>query len=319
MAAAGNAAVEPLPPKHGGSGGQTPTEGTALSPLATVAAATVTPRRPKKNMVQLLEADRERLVERESAHWRSYGKQVSSTRSTNPAWPMDSKTRVRQDARAREITEHPMVSNPPPMDRPADSWGPCIVLKGWGQEKRWYDDPPENGAHPVPLQIRHSTHASPFSQTYPYEELAKRPGLEQLQQSQQLELESLVTSPASPSAQAQQQQQQAEPLSPARPQMAAPPGHPKPNAMTPRPPQKPPQQQPDYNVLHLKYKNRASWSFGSSGLGSRFRPGTQFSRKQQVATTSRLVGFRELRDQLPPGFPPPVQPPGANSTNGAAG
>mmetsp|Transcript_25685 Transcript_25685/g.67193 ORF Transcript_25685/g.67193 Transcript_25685/m.67193 type:complete len:212 (-) Transcript_25685:284-919(-) len=46
-----------------------------------------------------------------------------------------------------------------------------------------------------------------------------------------------------------------------------------------------------------RYSSRPSWSFGSSGVGARFRTGTKFS-KSAPASSSR-IGFRERRESVP--------------------
>jgi hypothetical protein len=61
---------------------------------------------------------------------------------------------------------------------------------------------------------------------------------------------------------------------------------------------------PDLNALRMKHKQRPSYSFGSSGLGHRFSPGTKFSKRAPCKTHGRLMSFREQRDLLPPGMPP---------------
>lgn len=54
----------------------------------------------------------------------------------------------------------------------------------------------------------------------------------------------------------------------------------------------------DFNGLYLRTTN-PSWSFGSSGVGDRFQTGTNSSRQHKVHTTSRLLTFRDRRDELP--------------------
>eukprot|EP00928_Gymnodinium_smaydae_P036214 TRINITY_DN25338_c0_g1_i1.p1 TRINITY_DN25338_c0_g1~~TRINITY_DN25338_c0_g1_i1.p1 ORF type:complete len:261 (+),score=46.78 TRINITY_DN25338_c0_g1_i1:164-946(+) len=54
------------------------------------------------------------------------------------------------------------------------------------------------------------------------------------------------------------------------------------------------------DTLDVGRPSRPEWSFGSSGLGCRFKPGTRFSRRTPVKPSSRLAGFRDLRDALPP-------------------
>mmetsp|Transcript_14089 Transcript_14089/g.27286 ORF Transcript_14089/g.27286 Transcript_14089/m.27286 type:complete len:208 (-) Transcript_14089:95-718(-) len=51
----------------------------------------------------------------------------------------------------------------------------------------------------------------------------------------------------------------------------------------------------NYNKMDVEFRRKPSWSFGSSGLGQRFGTGSAFSREPQVATTSRLLSFRDLR------------------------
>mmetsp|Transcript_58031 Transcript_58031/g.138126 ORF Transcript_58031/g.138126 Transcript_58031/m.138126 type:complete len:246 (-) Transcript_58031:134-871(-) len=52
----------------------------------------------------------------------------------------------------------------------------------------------------------------------------------------------------------------------------------------------------DYNRTQHR---QPVWSMGTSGLGARFHAGTKFSRPAPVTTTSRLQGFRELRESIP--------------------
>lgn len=54
---------------------------------------------------------------------------------------------------------------------------------------------------------------------------------------------------------------------------------------------------PSLDPASTKYSSRPSWSFGSSGVGARFRTGTKFS-KSAPASSSR-IGFRERREGVP--------------------
>jgi hypothetical protein len=57
----------------------------------------------------------------------------------------------------------------------------------------------------------------------------------------------------------------------------------------------------DLNCQYFKFSTHPNHAFGSSGLGFRFMPGTQFARQpaQRQKPHSRLRGFRELREEIP--------------------
>merc|ERR1711870_130906 len=47
------------------------------------------------------------------------------------------------------------------------------------------------------------------------------------------------------------------------------------------------QLKPDYNALYFRHQVPPTWTFGASGLGHRFNPGTKFSRSPPVPTHTR--------------------------------
>jgi len=147
----------PVARKSGASVGETPAAGEA-------------PRRSPKPAAKLLEARSARHESLEQQHLAACGKQVSSVRPTMPA-PKFASPRVLSDGgngRCRELTEHPSLENPAPAAAiPLEDCTRTQVLKGFGQDRRFMDDGPDtkNGA----VCIAHSTNASPFSPTYPWQ------------------------------------------------------------------------------------------------------------------------------------------------------
>lgn len=192
----------------------------------------------------------------ERKHLSSIGKQVTSIRATQPDYSFGPAVfpACRSTVPFRPVLPSPgpelIVSFPP---------SPTPVLKGWGMEPRFQGGPrvaqARTSHHPV-TTIVHSTQASPFSQTYPYQEI--RMASRQLQDDL-------------PHEDSEQRPSRLEPLN---------------HSST--------------GVIvrwEIRYPKKPSWSFGSSGMGSRFRKGTQFSRRAMVPTTSaKVFNWRELRD-----------------------
>lgn len=254
----------PAAPKTGGAGeaDAAPVGGSALPAVEGSPAVGAQTPRPRLPPEKLLELQRTRGEAHERLHFESCGRQITSVRSTNPVFTFGSPGRStgagRGSGRCREICDHPSNRNPASAYMaPTTDVGNTVVLKGWGQERRFPDDPSLTQASMSP--IRHSTHASPFSRTYPYEEPGKNP----------------KAGAAAPAAGADGA---AEP-GPPRPSLAPAEGA----------------AQPDYNVLRCQFPRTPQWSFGSSGLGLRFRTGTSFSRQPHIGVSTRQLTFRELR------------------------
>lgn len=126
---------------------------------------------------KLLELQRTRQEAQARRHLGSFGRQITAARRTNPAFsfgkqPSPHQPPERPSARSRELTEHPMNPNPASSYVSSDACR-TLVLKGWGRDRRFPEDPSQ--AEMLLSPIRHSTHASPFSPTYPYEEPRRDP------------------------------------------------------------------------------------------------------------------------------------------------
>merc|ERR1712151_649746 len=102
-------------------------------------------------------------------------------------------------------------------------------------------------------QIQHSTNASPFSATYPYQEISNaRP----------------------------------------KPSQPLPPEDDQPKLRLPSPRddrRRAPQAQLDLNRLHVQFSGRPSWSFGGSGRGFRFQQNGKLCQTSPCAVTRRQV------------------------------
>lgn len=155
------------------------------------------------------------------------------------------------------------------------------VLRGWGHGKRFLTDRSSTSmAHRAATHsIVRSTGASPFSAVYPYEEAKMDPLL-----------------PSVPSQSVQSVASIPEEIAEESAELSA--------LKLPKARQLGPQASPDYNQLQIKYTQKPSHSFGSACLGHRFKKGQEFSRKAPCRSNGRQLGYRELRDQLPPGMPP---------------
>mmetsp|Transcript_57682 Transcript_57682/g.168894 ORF Transcript_57682/g.168894 Transcript_57682/m.168894 type:complete len:275 (+) Transcript_57682:112-936(+) len=262
------------PPNTGGAGGADSAQaGGAASPAAPAGgtapagaeSGAAPARKPRLPPEKLLTLQKSRGEAHERLHLESCGRQITSVRRTNPVFTFGSPRQTagadRSLGRCREITGHPSNLNPAPgYLAPSKDSASTTVLKGWGQDRRFHDDP--SVAQTAMPQIRHSTNASPFSQTYPYEEPPKDP-------------KALATAGTEASASAEQSAAKSPIVRNSR--------------------RENPQAQPDYNALHCQFSRRPQWSFGSSGIGGRFWTGTEFSRQAQIPVTSRQLTFRELR------------------------
>lgn len=289
-------------------------------------------------LAQQRQAIRQELEAQEAKHWQACGKQVSSTKQSVPVYSFGSarpRQKVKlsssptgagatataaavaanwvppNEVRARELVQHPMIPNPspqseyqaldcgpcngtgkanrrvrwlhPPLDdddpqknalcsacggtgKAKKTLSPCPVLKGFGTESRFA----ERGV----AVIKDSTLAHPLSRTYPYAEpVSKSAGGENPSQE----------APPDPAAAAEAEkallkQKQGRPSEAEQRRNG--------------------QAQPDLNFIYFKYGQRPRYGFGSSGLGSRFKPGTTFSRKPVVQPCVRHVGFRDIREQI---------------------
>lgn len=130
---------------------------------------------------EVIAAEMRRQHLRELSHLQGCGKQVASTRRTarqvcfaSPRVIDRSKPAGQPDSgRARELSEHPMVMTPGPMtyDLGGFTPRPSPILRDWGREPRFLEDP----IQPYAIPLHHSTNASPFSSTYPYAELEAGP------------------------------------------------------------------------------------------------------------------------------------------------
>lgn len=176
---------KPAPPPALGPDGQpVPVKDTQPKPLV------FTPRKPPdaKSMMKALEHRKIVEAEHEAQHWVSCGKQVTSKRATRPVFSFgppckDGKKGYFKDPRARELNQHPSTRNPGPEYNMQKDVSPTSVLRGFGTEKRFLDDSAsprlvqqgknvvgDKGQTDKPIQIVHSTGASIFSATYPYQE-----------------------------------------------------------------------------------------------------------------------------------------------------
>lgn len=222
--------------------------------------------------------------EREAKHWDSKGKQVVSSRATCPSFSFHNGPSGRvleEKGRCREIGEHPMTRNPGPQEYDVDPIQPvCMVPKGMTTERRFRGGPFDTDevdatVNPTKL-IKFSTEAHPFSLVYPYADT--KPS----------QVNGRTPDPDFVDAPLQENSLQsvaAEPVLRIIPQEASEDAD-----------RKNPIRTADLNCLYFKYKQKPTFGFGSSGLGFRFRPGSQFARKPAVAPHQRLRGFRERRD-----------------------
>lgn len=203
------------------------------------------------------------------------GKQLNSNRKTLPCYSFSSCSRAEvkhlrpsaSDVRAREICLHPASAypGPPLLFAPAykqTEFAPSCVAKDFGSDRRFLEDScfQQSGA----AIIKHSTHASVFSTTYPYQEPA-RP-------------EQSAINAETPS-----------PTQGGKPSPRAAGGNSGRAACT----------DPDLNLQQMRFSKLPSYSFGSGGMGNRFVPGTNFSKAPVVPTSSPRLGFRKMRDSLP--------------------
>lgn len=211
---------------------------------------------------------------RERQHWQASGKQVSSVHDTQPSYSWGPTVRPRGqrvNVRCHEICNHPSIPNPGPTCTVRPEVCPTSVVKGWGRDRRFLDDN-------VLIQqgkviIKDCTNCSPLSRTYPYEEVTRAP------QAPSGDAEAAADNSGA-TERAHEHDLRSSNLHDKSLRRQ---GH----------------QRADLNVHYFNHNVRPNYSFGSSGLGTRFKPDTKFARNAPVSTSSRLVGFRELRDQDP--------------------
>lgn len=268
-----------MPPKTGGveeaAAGGAPAAPASARPLPS----------PRKPVGKLLEGQRLLQESLERQHWQASGKQVSSVRDTQPSYTWGPAVRLkgqRVDVRCREICNHPSIPNPGPTCTVRPEACPSSVVKGFGRDRRFMDDSPASGGGGVLAQqgraiVKDSTNCSPLSRTYPYEEAPRAPQVPAGEGE-------AVTENAAAADRAPAHDLRASPLHDKSLRRR---GH----------------QRADLNDHYFRHKVTPNYSFGSSGLGSRFKMDTKFARNAQIATTSRLTGFRELREQIPVKIP----------------
>lgn len=245
-------------------------------------------------------------------HLEGLGRQIASSRATAPSISFGGSETVPRE-RCIEIVQHPNTKNPGPLDyRIPEERAPSIILKGWSDEERFQGEKltlERTGANII--RECYSTQASPFSSTYPYNDV--KPGSGNVES---------VSEALEGSGSADHQSEQPAASSAA----AAPPSPPSPTspraaksqvgiAATAASATSGPafmrlvrEQEsavrrkanvlPDHNALYFKQNVPPAWAFGCSGLGHRFRVGTQFSRPPAVPTNSRQKLFRALRDEV---------------------
>mmetsp|Transcript_138164 Transcript_138164/g.240342 ORF Transcript_138164/g.240342 Transcript_138164/m.240342 type:complete len:334 (-) Transcript_138164:27-1028(-) len=199
----------------------------------------------------------------------SMGHQMNSLRTTQPiiSFQGPSGRVVPDKVRCREIGEHPGIKNPGPEAYTIEpQWLPCSVPVNWGSERRFRTGPlATNGKE----MVKHSTHAHPFSPTYPYEEPQKVPPPVEKEEEEAGEEKS-------------QDYRNLQPIKdPSEEHIRR-----NPNKYT------------DLNAQYYKYHNKPRWGFGSSGLGYRFLPNTKFSRRAPVRTTGRISTFEDRREEI---------------------
>lgn len=222
--------------------------------------------------------------EREAKHWDSKGKQVVSSRATRPSFSFHNgpSGRVTEEkGRCREIAEHPMIKNPGPQEYVVDPIkANCLVPRGGTTERRFRGGPFDTGevdaaVNPTKL-IKFSTEAHPFSSVYPYADT--KPS----QRRSPTETD-VADAPLQESSVADERVQAQE----------LPPSAHIPSEDADR---KNPIRTTDLNAQYFKYKQKPTFGFGSSGLGFRFRPGFQCSKKPALIPHQRMRGFRERRE-----------------------
>lgn len=275
-----------------------------------------------KNARSLVSDYRKRNYLREKRHLEACGKQVSSTKASQPCFtiaPLPSRdggggggmggvgarhslknpkgvASSSYSRRCREITEHPSIMNPSPMDYDVSTslsftQPSCnsIVLRDWSDDRRFLDDESKRESS-IPA-VRSSTHASPFSSTFPYDEtvFSQTSQLDRASSPQESSNKEGNAKDANLTSRSFDSRSFASPLQLAMSFS---------QAWTPAQRQQHPQTRPDLNYLYIKYQQRPRWKFGSSSLGSRFPEGRKFSRVAPCKTTSRLVTFRELRERI---------------------
>jgi hypothetical protein len=205
------------------------------------------------------------------------GPQVMSNRATVPAISFHNGPTgrvVEEKARCRELGEHPCLRNPGPENYKIEPQKPvCMVPHGWSYEARF-----KNSAFAPQGQgiIKFSTEAHPFSPAYPYE--APKPMLTRQTSDNSANADNHVVAQAA----------EDELVTVSSRDQTVDNGN-----------RRNPIRTADLNCQYFKYKEKPRWGFGSSGLGYRFMPGTAFSRQAPVRTSSRLRGFRDLREELP--------------------
>jgi len=221
--------------------------------------------------------------EREAAHWESKGKQIVSTRATCPTVSFHngpSGRVVEEKARCRELGEHPCLRNPGPeaytvLCPPVA----CAVPAGWLKEPRFKNSPFEGERkvdNPTKL-LKFSTECHPLAATYPYPEPVNKAALPEGESPEPVATQD-SRSGTSNLATSQPSRPADEPADRRNPIRTA-----------------------DLNCQYFKFSTHPNHAFGSSGLGFRFMPGTQFARQpaQRQKPHSRLRGFRELREEIP--------------------
>lgn len=260
------APAAPIPPVTGAVWGH----GVSASSIKALQAAAFKPPGLANNTPQaVLRSFHEHERERELKHWDSKGKQVTSVRPTCPAVSFHngpSGRVVEEKARCREIGEHPCIQNPGPerYDVQKDATAFMCTFQTEPRFKNGLFGGQTESAHSKLLKF--STECHPLSPTYPYQE------------AQPIKSENDASTLASHSQSQYMHPRELHDESDRR------------NAI----------RGVDLNSQYFKFKHKPTWGFGSSGLGFRFMPGTQFSRKpdQRNQPHSRLRTFRDLREAI---------------------
>jgi hypothetical protein len=254
----------------------------------------------RKTPHAVIRSAREHERQRELKHWATTGgKQVVSNRATEPAVSFHngpSGRVVEERGRCREIGEHPCVRNPGPENYTIEADKvTCMVPSGWNHEKRFKHSAFSGEQGYIGL-IKHSTDAHPYSPAYPYEVIPPRSKTSETPAAQP-KMRSSVSAQTTSSGTELLAPEQGSPQddnSVANASYLHPLKDPSDEAN-----RRNPIRTADLNCQYFKYQTKPTWGFGSSGLGYRFKQGTAFSRQAPVRTSSRLRGFRDLRDEIP--------------------
>lgn len=254
-------------------------------------AAKAAPTRPGRKTQQLMEAQRVQQEACEHQHLQGCGRQISSMRKTQPAPAFGAPSLL---PRRQGRCASPRCRSPgPKYCAPATPSSPTLVPKNFGGDRRFLEGlaPGRKGV----ALIKTSTHASPFSIAYPYED----PPISSARADGPAVDDGGAPLYGASSGAGALQPQPAEPESPRRPRSArarlGAPGWDE----AERRKRRCAQTVIDLNKIHLRCSAQPAWTFGSANIGGRYSPGHRPSRTAVSQTTSRVPLFRELRDSMP--------------------